>query len=154
MATSYRNDQKGARLVKRAERTKLLIDVGREEAFNMAQIIEAQYGVTEIQTAREGLVMVKMRESAQQSLFYIGEVLVTETKVKVSDAFGLGLVKEHDPQLSRALAIIDAAYNGQLPETTHWTQTFELLIKRLQQQQHETKRSIERTKVQFNTMSI
>jgi len=154
LATSYRNGQKGARLVKRAERTKLLIDVGREEAFNMAQIIEARYDVTEVQAAREGLVMVKMRESAQQSLFYIGEVLVTETKVKVGDAFGLGLVKEHDPQLSRALAIIDAAYNGQLQETVHWAQTFELLTKRMQQQQHETKRSIERTKVQFNTMSI
>lgn len=140
--------------MKRAERTKLLINVGREEAFNMAQMIEAQYDVTEVQPAREGLVMMKMRESAQQSLFYIGEVLVTETKVKVDDAFGLGLVMEHDPPLSRALAIIDAAYNGQLQETAQWAQTFELLAQRMQQNQHETKRSIECTKVQFNTMSI
>lgn len=140
--------------MKRAERTKLLIEVGREEAFNMAQMIEAKYDVIEVQPAREGLVMVKMRESAQQSLFYIGEVLVTETKVKVGNAFGLGLVKEHDPQLSRALAIIDAAYNGQLQETAQWAQTFELLAQRMQHKQHETKRSIERTKVQFSTMSI
>ncbi|MFF5994115.1 MULTISPECIES: phosphonate C-P lyase system protein PhnG [unclassified Lysinibacillus] len=140
--------------MKRAERTKLLIEVGREEALQMANEVCTQHEVIEIQAPREGLVMIKMRESAQQSLFYIGETLVTETKVKIGEAFGLGLVREYEPELSKALAIIDAAYNGQLPEVAAWEEIFTKLSQRLEQEQHEVKRSIERTKVQFDTMSI
>lgn len=139
--------------MKRAERTKLLIEVGRQEAMEMAQIICEQYEVVEIQAPRTGLVMVKMRESAQQSLFYIGEVLVTETKVKIGDAFGIGVVREEEPELSRALAVIDAAYNGGF-ELANWQEIFTNLSQRLEQQQQEMKRSIERTKVQFDTMTV
>lgn len=60
---------KGVGQVKRAERTKLLIEVGREEALQMANEVCHHYEVIEIQAPREGLVMIKMRESAQQSLF-------------------------------------------------------------------------------------
>lgn len=144
----------GVGRVKRAERTKLLIEVGREEALQMANEICKQYEVIEVQAPREGLVMVKMRESAQQSLFYIGETVVTETKVKIGDAFGLGLVREYEPELSKALAIIDAAYNGQLPVIVVWEEIFTKLSQRLEMEQQEVKRSIERTKVQFDTMSI
>lgn len=144
----------GVGYVKRAERTKLLIEVGREEAFQMANEVCKQYEVIEVQAPREGLVMVKMRESAQQSLFYIGETVVTETKVKIGDAFGLGLVREYEPELSKALAIIDAAYNGQLPVIVVWEEIFTKLSQRLEMEQQEVKRSIERTKVQFDTMSI
>lgn len=144
----------GVGYMKRAERTKLLIEVGREEAFQMANEVCTQYEVIEIQAPREGLVMVKMRESAQQSLFYIGETLVTETKVKIGEAFGLGLVREYEPELSKALAIIDAAYNGQLAEVAMWEGIFTKLSQRLELEQQEVKRSIERTKVQFDTMSI
>ncbi|MEG0259111.1 MAG: phosphonate C-P lyase system protein PhnG [Lysinibacillus sp.] len=140
--------------MKRAERTKLLIEVGREEALQMAYEICKQYELIEIQAPREGLVMVKMRESAQQSQFYIGEMLVTETKVKIGEDFGLGLVREYDPELSKALAIIDAAYNGQLPEVAVWEGIFTKLSQRLELEQQDIKRSIERTKVQFDTMSI
>lgn len=145
---------KGVGHVKRAERTKLLIEVGREEALQMANEVCSHYEVIEIQAPREGLVMIKMRESAQQSLFYIGETLVTETKVKVGEAFGLGLVREYEPELSKALAIIDAAYNGQLPVVAKWASVLTKLSQRLDMKQQEIKCSIERTKVQFDTMSI
>lgn len=145
---------KGVGQVKRAERTKLLIEVGREDALQMANEVCCQYEVIEIQAPREGLVMIKMRESAQQSLFYIGETLVTETKVKIGEAFGLGLVREYEPELSKALAIIDAAYSGQLPVVAKWESKLNKLSQLLDTKQQEVKRSIERTKVQFDTMSI
>lgn len=140
--------------MKRAERTKLLIEVGREQALEMAGQITKAYEIVEVQPPREGLVMVKLRESAQQSLFYIGEVLVTETKVKIQNIFGLGLIREMEPELSRALAIIDAAYNGNFQETKQWVPVLEQLKLQLAQEQQNIKRSIERTKVQFNTMSV
>ncbi|MEK4130459.1 phosphonate C-P lyase system protein PhnG [Solibacillus sp. FSL W8-0474] len=138
----------------RAERTKLLIEVGRKQALEMADQIANTYEIVEVQPPREGLVMVKLRESAQQSLFYIGEVLVTETKVKIQNVFGTGIVREMEPELSRALAIIDAAFKGDFPETKQWIPVMEQLKMELSQEQQNIKRSIERTKVQFNTMSL
>ncbi|MBD8037031.1 phosphonate C-P lyase system protein PhnG [Solibacillus sp. A46] len=138
----------------RAERTKLLIEVGRKQALEMADQIANTYEIVEVQPPREGLVMVKLRESAQQSLFYIGEVLVTETKVKIRNVFGTGIVREMEPELSRALAIIDAAFKGDFPETKQWIPVMEQLKMELELEQQNIKRSIERTKVQFNTMSL
>lgn len=145
---------KGAGVMKRAERTKLLIEVGRDIALQLAANINEHYEVEEISAPKEGLVMIKMRESAQKSLFYIGEVLVTETKVKIGNHYGVGLVKEADPELSKSLAVIDAAYNAALPETVAWTPYFETLAQRLSNLEQQTKRSIERTKVNFDTMPI
>lgn len=132
--------------------TKLLIEVGETEAYKLAAEIEAAYTIQEIQAPRQGLAMVKMRESAQQSLFYIGEVLITETKVKIGETFGKGLVREANEPFSRALAIIDAAITAELPETTTWQQTFKQLEEKLQQQQQALTCSIERTKVHFDSM--
>ncbi|WP_230199447.1 phosphonate C-P lyase system protein PhnG [Bacillus ndiopicus] len=140
-------------MMKRAERTKLLIEVGRELALQLAANICEQYDVQEISPPKEGLVMIKMRETAQKSLFYIGEVLVTETKVKIGNHYGIGLVKESEPELSKALAIIDAAYEAQLPETILWIPHFEALAQQLHINQQQIKRSIERTKVNFDTMA-
>lgn len=139
--------------MKRAFRTKLLIEVGRNEAIQFAEEILKEYNVIEIQPPKLGLAMIKMRESAQQSLFYIGEVLVTETKVKISNSFGIGIVIEEDEPLSRALAIIDAAYKENLPETREWQPEFENLEERYNQKIQRLKCSIERTKVHFETMN-
>ncbi len=144
---------KGAGMMKRAERTKLLIEVGRELALQLAANICEQYEVQEISPPKEGLIMVKMRETAQKSLFYIGEVLVTETKVRIGNAYGVGLVRESEPELSKALAIIDAAYSAQLPETLIWASHFEVLAEQLHTKQQKIKQSIERTKVNFDTMA-
>lgn len=140
-------------MMKRAERTKLLIEVGRELALQLAANICEQYEVQEISPPKEGLIMVKMRETAQKSLFYIGEVLVTETKVRIGNAYGVGLVRESEPELSKALAIIDAAYSAQLPETLIWASHFEVLAEQLHMKQQKIKQSIERTKVNFDTMA-
>lgn len=139
--------------MKKELRTKLLIEVGQNEAITFANEIIQNYVVEEIQPPRQGLTMIKVRESAQNSLFYIGEVLVTETKVKVGGSFGIGLVKEEQDTLSRALAVIDAAYKENLPETKQWEQVFEELEKRYQEQVNQLKYSIERTKVNFETMN-
>lgn len=141
-------------MMKRAMRTKLLIEVGKSEAIQFAEQILSNYHVEEIQPPKLGLTMVKMRESAKQSLFYIGEVLITETKVKIQDSFGVGIVIEEHRALSRALAIIDAAYQEVLPETVAFEKVLEKLAMQYEQQLEKMKCSIERTKVNFETMKI
>ena len=141
-------------MMKRRLRTKLLIEVGHSEALEMAKEILEQYEVEEIQPPRQGLTMIKLRESAKNSLFYIGEVLVTETKVKIGNSFGTGIVMEENNQLSKALAIIDAAYKENLPETEGWLEILKALEQKLQTEVEKVKCSIERTKVHFDTMNI
>lgn len=138
----------------RVKRTKYLIEIGQTEALSLANDIISKYTVEEIQPPTLGLTMIKMRESAKQSLFYIGEVLVTETKVKIGKSFGIGIVTKENEALSRALAVIDAAYKEQLPETEKWHEILCELEKQWDAKANELKCSIERTKVNFETMTF
>ncbi|BDH60056.1 phosphonate C-P lyase system protein PhnG [Lysinibacillus sp. PLM2] len=139
--------------MRRALRTKILIEVGHQEAIEMANEIIDKYEVQEILAPRQGLAMIKMRESAKNSLFYIGEVLITEAKVRLGNSYGVGMLMEENNELSRALAVIDAAYKENLPETIKWQEKLNMLEQKLNNKIKEIKCSIERTKVNFETMN-
>jgi alpha-D-ribose 1-methylphosphonate 5-triphosphate synthase subunit PhnG len=136
----------------RRERTELLVEFGREESVQMAHSISQTYEVEEISAPKEVLVMVKVREGAQNSLFYLGEVLATETKVRINGEVGLGLVKGSEKELSEALAIIDAAYQSRLDETKSWNNVLQELLKRKQDKEEKQRKLLSATKVSFDTM--
>jgi alpha-D-ribose 1-methylphosphonate 5-triphosphate synthase subunit PhnG len=137
----------------KTRRTRILIDYGKATAITMAEIIKEKYPIEMISEPTEALTMIKVRESAQNSLFYLGEVLVTETKVRVAGKLGIGLVKGHETDLSLALAIIDAAYSAELPETEKW-QTLLAELERVGEEVIESRqRELARTKVNFETMN-
>ena len=95
-----------------------------------------------------------MRETAKNSLFYLGEVLVTETKVQINNALGIGIVVGTDEALSYELAVIDAAYQANLKETEHWESLFEEEEKRIQKNKEKREKSILKTKVNFEMMDV
>lgn len=98
--------------------------------------------------------MVKMREAAQKSLFYLGEVFVTEAKVQIKDKLGIGIVTGNNQELAYYLAVIDAAYNAGLEETANWEQRLldeEIKIKKKAEKEQ---RKILMTKVNFETMDV
>lgn len=130
-----------------------MIDYGRAAALRMAGTIEGSYPIEMISGPSEALTMIKVRESAQNSLFYLGEVLVTETKVRVAGKLGIGLVKGHETDLSRALAVIDAAYSADLPETHEWQAILEELELAGEEAIERRQRELARTKVNFETMN-
>ncbi|KLU66614.1 MULTISPECIES: phosphonate C-P lyase system protein PhnG [Desulfosporosinus] len=138
----------------RKQRTEILIKGSAEVSAKLAHEILQIYDVRTIEESKNSLVMVKVREGAQRSLFYLGEVLVTECKVMINGFLGIGMVKGHEPNLAYNLAIIDAAYNGDLPETKAWTKAL------LQEQFHinenyeALKKQVLKTKVNFNTMDV
>ncbi|WP_320164242.1 phosphonate C-P lyase system protein PhnG [uncultured Trichococcus sp.] len=134
-------------------RTRILIDYGKAAALRMAGTIEGSYPIEMISEPNEALTMIKVRESAQNSLFYLGEVLITETKVRVAGKLGIGLVKGHEAELSRALAVIDAAYSAGLPETQEWQETLEKLELAGEEAIDRRQRELARTKVNFETMN-
>ncbi|NGP45090.1 phosphonate C-P lyase system protein PhnG [Bacillaceae bacterium SIJ1] len=138
--------------MKRKKRTEILINGSLELSSSMAQEVSDRYSVTTIEEPNQGLIMVKMRESAQNSLFYLGEVLVTECRVQIEDKIGLGIVKGIEPELSYQLAVIDAAYEANLPETNEWATKLQAEEEKLVRARKANAAKVLRTKVNFETM--
>ncbi len=97
-------------MLTRRERTQVLVDSGPSLACELAELIEAQTPATDVTAPHQGLVMCQVRETARNSRFYLSEVLVTESRVRIGDAEGLGVLLGTDAAHARALAVIDAAY--------------------------------------------
>lgn len=96
--------------------------------------------------------MASMRESARLSRFYLGEVLVTEAKVQINGTIGIGITTDEDPSAAHELAVIDSAFNADLPEIKGW-------LPRLQEEDARTDRRLAQeearileTRVVFDTM--
>jgi alpha-D-ribose 1-methylphosphonate 5-triphosphate synthase subunit PhnG len=140
--------------MKRRRRTEILINGSQKLVEDMAHCIKDQYQVKVIQEPESGLVMLKVRETSQKSLFYPGEVLVTECKVQIDGRIGIGIVTGDQPELSYNLAVIDAAYENMLPETIGWMKLLEDEEKVIQEQRAAANHSILKTKVNFETMDV
>ena len=138
--------------MKRRRRMRILIDGSREVAKKLALQIEESYAVEIIMQPQEALTMIKMRETAKKTQFYLGEVLVTECKVQVNNQGGIGIVVGLDEELAYHLAIIDAAFEANLTETQSWL----LLLKEeewnIKTRLKTEEAAIYKTKVQFETM--
>jgi alpha-D-ribose 1-methylphosphonate 5-triphosphate synthase subunit PhnG len=140
--------------MKRKQRTEILIQGDGHLAQQFAESIIDTYECREILAPQYGLTMIKMRETAKNSLFYIGEVLITEAKVEINNRIGIGIVVGMKDELAKHLAIIDAAYKADLPETTTWEvqliETEKEITKELAKKQAE----LFETKVSFETMEV
>ncbi|MCZ2259164.1 phosphonate C-P lyase system protein PhnG [Sporosarcina sp. G11-34] len=138
----------------RRKRTEILIDGSPKFVNELASEIERNYDIHILSKPQHALTMIKMRETAKNSLFYLGEVLVTETKVQINNKLGIGVVVGNEEQLSYELAVIDAAYQGNLVETIHWTFLFEEEEKRIHENRKKKEASILKTKVNFEMMDV
>lgn len=138
----------------RRKRTEILIKGSKDVSLKLAQGILSKYDVKTVEEANNGLVMVKVREKAQKSLFYLGEVLITECKVMLNGNLGIGIVKGHEPELAYHLAIIDAAYNANLPETKKWSTVLLHEENRIKKDAEDLQNKILKTKVNFETMDV
>ncbi|ASN07046.1 phosphonate C-P lyase system protein PhnG [Virgibacillus necropolis] len=140
--------------MKRRRRTEILIQGDFRLAQKFAEAIIHNYECQEVVAPRYGLTMIKMRESAKNSLFYIGEVLVTEAKVEINQCIGIGIVAGMQDELAKYLAIIDAAYKANLPETEGWgTQLIEA-EQRIKKEKARVQAELSETKVNFETMDV
>ncbi|WP_315065630.1 phosphonate C-P lyase system protein PhnG [uncultured Clostridium sp.] len=136
----------------RRRRTEILIKGSTEIAKKMFIEIGEKYEVKIIEEPNNGLVMTKMREEAQKSLFYLGEVLVTEAKVQINGKLGIGIVRGNETELSYWLAVIDAAYNADLEETKSWQKLLEDEEKRIDEEMRKYNSRVLKTRVNFATM--
>lgn len=138
----------------RRKRTEILLRGSTEVAAKLAQEILHKHDIRTIAEPDYGLVMVKVRETSRRSLFYLGEVFITECKVLIDNCLGIGIVKGQAPDLAYYLAIIDAAYNAGLPETKDWTAALLLEEERIKERQKAFVNKVLKTKVSFQTMDV
>ncbi|KAB8137773.1 phosphonate C-P lyase system protein PhnG [Gracilibacillus oryzae] len=140
--------------MKRKRRTEILIEGDPSLAKELSEMILHKYRCKELVAPRQGMTMVKMRETAKNSLFYIGEVLITEAKVEVMDHIGAGIVVGIKEELAKQLAIIDAAYKAALPETEEWGKKLMEEEQRIKQAKIQEQEELLKTKVLFETMDV
>lgn len=138
--------------MKRKQRTEILVNGSPGLAAALAGEIRSRYPVAMIEEPNHGLVMVKVRETAQQSLFYLGEVLVTECKVQIEGAMGVGIIKGDEPERAFDLAVVDAAYAAGLKETSSWSAALQAEGERIAAERAAFYAGVLRTKVDFETM--
>ncbi|MGJ9459139.1 phosphonate C-P lyase system protein PhnG [Oceanobacillus sp. CF4.6] len=140
--------------MKRRKRTEILIQGDSKLAEKFAESIIHNYECQEIISPQYGLTMVKMRESAKKSLFYIGEVLVTEAKVEINHCIGIGVVTGMQDELAKNLAIIDAAYKADLLEIEEWEPQLMEAEQQIMKARAKDQAEIFETKVNFETMDV
>lgn len=140
--------------MKRKKRTEILIRGNETLAKRFSKEVEKNHEVKIIEEPSYGLVMIKARESAKNTLFYLGETLVMESKVYVNGEIGLGIVQGDKPELAYNLAVIDGAYNANIPEIESFNEcliTEEIEIKKIDEIENN---KILKSKVNFETMNV
>lgn len=138
--------------MKRARRTRILIQGSLELRELLCAQVESSREPFEIEKPNEGLVMLKLRESAKGEAFYIGEFLITETKVQIEGVIGIGMAPGFEPELARQLAVIDAACNASLPETEAWEPLLVEEERRIEARAAADAARLRRTLVSFESM--
>jgi alpha-D-ribose 1-methylphosphonate 5-triphosphate synthase subunit PhnG len=138
----------------RRRRTRVLVDGDPALATALCKRIRQRYNVTTLSEPRELLVMLKVRESAQGSLFYLGEALATECRVQLEGVPGVGLLLGSERRRAFEMAVIDAALSAKEPltEEADWTALLLAEEARLAELLRVEQTRIEQTRVEFSSM--
>lgn len=138
--------------MKKSQISRILIDGNPQLVESLSHEIEQKYLVTMIKPPEKSLVMTKARDSVSQQPFYIGEVLVTECTVSLNDVYGFGVLMGEDAQKSYQLAVVDAAFMANLPETKAWSERLLEEEEQIVVKHRLAYSQAMKTKVNFDTM--
>jgi alpha-D-ribose 1-methylphosphonate 5-triphosphate synthase subunit PhnG len=123
----------------RRVRTQILILNGGRLASELAQEVRLTQEIVLLEAPDYALVMVQQRESARNSRFLLGEVLVSHCRVLVNGVLGLGILLGQDLKLAEDLAILDAIWNSNTLDLFEWTKRLqtEASIQAIQRQKED-----------------
>lgn len=91
--------------------SKILARAGKEEVKRLAGEIKEKYSPVIVKSPEKSLAIIRMREPVQESLFYLGEVIVSEAIVDLDGAKGVAVIMGDDFDKVLDMAVIDAACN-------------------------------------------
>jgi len=90
----------------------ILANSPEEQVCDLAYMVLKRYSKSQVKLLsgpRQGLVMLRMRETVANSQFNAGEVLATEVRLELDGQFGFGMVIGDSPRRAMAIALVDAA---------------------------------------------
>lgn len=140
--------------MKRKERTKILVHCEKEFLQAWADRFDKEAPYQVLEKPSQSLTMVKMRESAQKSLFYLCEVLISEARVECNGVIGIGMIQGIEEEKAYALAVIDAAFRAHLPGVKELEEELRKKAKQQEEEMRIRREGIEKTKVNFETMDV
>lgn len=140
--------------MKRKERTEILIHCENSFLDFWVKKLETENQFSLLEEPSHSLTMVKVRESAQYYFFYLCEVLISEAKVRCQDKIGIGMIQGIDLDKAKSLAIIDAAYEAQLPIIAELDEALKEEQERQREQMLLKADQIQKTKVNFEVMDV
>jgi alpha-D-ribose 1-methylphosphonate 5-triphosphate synthase subunit PhnG len=97
--------------VEKKRLSKILAKTDSATVAALADKIRKTHDITVIKPPSKTLAMIKMREPVKSSLFYIGEIIVTEAVVLLDGAKGIAVSMGEDYDKALHMAVIDAAIN-------------------------------------------
>jgi len=136
----------------RRRRTRILVLDQSGLAARLAKQIRDRYRFAVLEEPDPCLVMIKQKESARNTAFFLGEVLVTEARVLLEGATGIGLVQGHDAEKALDLALIDGALQAGLAETQGWLGEFLAAEGEITAQRAAQDREVLASRVEFESM--
>ncbi len=125
-----------------------------EIIHKMAQTISSKYDVTIIKKPSKTLTMIKMREPVKKSLYYLGEVMVTETIVEINSIKGMAVTMGDDFDKVLSMAIIDSGFNNNFPEMKEIEASLESIHKQQMNRKEKENALHLKTMVNFNSMTV
>jgi alpha-D-ribose 1-methylphosphonate 5-triphosphate synthase subunit PhnG len=138
------------------DHAKLLQALGRAETDALkteAEAVLPSLGEIEVISNRSGLVMVPIRDTISGTDFFLGEVLVAEAHIRLTDhkAIGYGMVIGHDLEKAMAMAVIDAAFDAGI-ETIRLTRFIGNAVEAQRKADEKMLCRIEATRVEMETL--
>lgn len=99
--------------------------------------------------------MVQVRETAQGTLFYLGEALMTSCRVRVGGHVGRGMILGSDSRRAYELAVADAVLSAEDgPWAAAWDQALREELARIDAREAAAAARVACTKVDFSTMRV
>ncbi|MFB5192537.1 phosphonate C-P lyase system protein PhnG [Alicyclobacillus fastidiosus] len=137
-------------------RTKILSESSLRDLEPWIAKVEWMADIQVVKPPQMGLVMMRARESVEQEVFNVGEVLVSECTVTVDGQLGFGIVAEHDLERARALAVLDAVFHANSPKWEGLQKELDAWLGAQEVQQEEAWRrdfaNIQRSLVNFDLL--
>ena len=146
--------------LRRYERTRALVEGDPALARAIVHEVEGRRDegareVTVVYEPREELVMVQVRETAQGTLFYLGEALMTSCRVRVGGHVGRGMILGSDSRRAYELAVADAVLSAEDgPWAAAWDQALREELARIDAREAAAAARVACTKVDFSTMRV
>lgn len=142
-------------MMTKKEVSEILVRASKEEVCRIARDIRKRHQIVLVKPPQKTLVMVKVRESIKQSLFYLGEVLATECMVTVDGEKGVSVMASDDFEKTECAAVIDGFLN-RMKADREARQKIEDMILQLKEKQELSRAALNRelmkSKVNFQVM--